>query len=102
MRLREWVRRGRVTTPPPVLPLVLLGFLAIAVTYAVIEVLAGLVLLVETLVGDDEDLSPLGVALGTALQTVIAVAGCWLLRRFTAEWVRRQPPAPPRAGPMNG
>jgi uncharacterized membrane protein YjdF len=60
MRLREWVRRGRVTTPPPVLPLVLLGFLAIAATYAVIEALAGMVLFVETIVGDDEDLDPLG------------------------------------------
>ncbi len=102
MGLREWVRRGRITTPPPVLPLVLLGFLAIAVTYAVIEVLAGVILFVETIVGDDEDLSPLGVALGTALQTVIAVVGCWLLRRLTAEWARRQPPDPPPAGPMNG
>jgi hypothetical protein len=102
MRLREWVRRGRATTPPPVLPLVLLGVLAIAVTYAVIEVLAGVVLFVETLVGDDEDVSALGVALGAALQAVIAVAGCWLLRRFTAEWARRQPPDPPRPGPMNG
>jgi predicted Na+-dependent transporter len=96
MRLREWVRRGRITTPPRALPLVLLGFLAIAVAWAVIAALAGMILLVEALLGDEEDLSALRVAASTVVQTLIAVAGCWLLRRFTAEWVHRQPPEPPR------
>ncbi len=104
MRLREWVRARRITTPSPVLPLVGLGLLAIAVSWAVFGALAGIVLLVEVIVDDPsgaEDSGPVRVALGALLQVGIAVLGCFVLRRLVAGWVRRQPPDPPR-GPMTG
>lgn len=41
MRLRERVRRRRVTPPPPALPPVGLGVLAIVVSWAVVGALAG-------------------------------------------------------------
>jgi predicted lysophospholipase L1 biosynthesis ABC-type transport system permease subunit len=75
---------------------VLLGSLATAVAWAVFAAITGFVLLVEVLVDEREDVRALRVAVGAAVQTLIAVAGRWLLRRFTAEWVRRQPPDPPR------
>jgi hypothetical protein len=58
---------------------------------------------IEVLVtGPDEDVSIPAAAGGAALAILVAVVGSYALRRLTAAWVRRQPPDPPRAGPMNG
>jgi hypothetical protein len=106
MRLREWVRRSRITTPPrgrQLVLLVLLGLLATYMAWAVFEALWAIVAVVEVLVtGPDEDVSIPAAAAGAALAILVAVVGSYALRRLTAEWVRRQPPDPPRAGPMNG
>jgi hypothetical protein len=52
--------------------------------------------------GPDEDVSIPAAAAGAALAILVAVLGSYALRRLVAAWVRRQPPDPPRAGPMNG
>jgi hypothetical protein len=97
MGLRRWVRTRRITTPPPVLPLVPIGILAICVAWAVFEAAWGILGLIEVLLGvADEDISAPASAAGAVLATFVAVLGCYVLRLVVAAWVRRQPPDPPR------
>jgi ammonia channel protein AmtB len=103
MGLRRWVRARRITTPPEVVPLIVIGVVAIWVAWAVFDALNGILGAVEVIVGvAEEDVSLLASIAGAVLATLAAVLGSYLLRRLVAGWVRRQPPDPPRAGPMDG
>jgi len=96
MRLREWARRGRVTTPPEVIPLVAMGFLAIVLSLAAFDGFGALIVLLVALITGDlsDEAVPGAVAM---LLDLIVFAGAWvLLRRLVVGWFARQPPEPPR------
>jgi hypothetical protein len=88
MRLREWVRRGRITTPPrgrQLVLLVLLGLLGSYVAWAVFEALWAIAAVIEVLVtGPDEDVSipAAAAAAAAALAILVAVIGSYALRRL--------------------
>jgi hypothetical protein len=105
MRLREWVRRGRVTTTPPeAIPLVVIGPVASLVAQLAIGFFGSLVLAIGELFVEPSYfwhprillLVPSQILLG-----VLMVLGWRFVRRLVAGWFRRQPPEPPR-GPMTG
>jgi hypothetical protein len=60
MRLREWVRRGRITTPPEVIPLVATGLVAIVLSLAAFDGFGALAVLVTTWVGRQPPEPPRG------------------------------------------
>jgi hypothetical protein len=105
MRLREWVRRGRITTPPEVIPLVVVGIVAMLVAHLALSVIGAVVAIVYALFTEpeilwDEEVLPAYAVLAAA--GGLLVGGWRLVRRLVAGWFRRQPPDPPPSGPMNG
>lgn len=106
MGLRRWVRARRITTPPAVVPLVVLGIIGILLVWAALDGFgAAIALVVIAITGELDDLDDgvlARVLVGVALDLLVMVVMWRLMKRLVAAWVRRQPPDPPRAGPMNG
>ena len=95
--------RGRppVTTPPEVIPLVVLGIVALLVAQLALGFFAMVVLVAVALVpgGGSYPVTPGTVAVTAAVLLVnllLLVLGWRFVRRLVAGWVRRQPPEPLR------
>jgi hypothetical protein len=94
-------RRPRVTTPPEVIPLVVLGIVALLVAQLALGFFALVVLIAVALVpgGGAYPVTPGTVAATAAVLLVnllLLVLGWRFVRRLVAGWVRRQPPEPLR------
>lgn len=92
-------RRPRVTNPPEVIPLVVVGAVALVVAQLALNLLGAVAALVYLLLPGAEALPThpgwwlSGGAL-LALYGLLVVAGWKLVRRLVAGWFRRQPPQP--------
>ncbi len=92
-------RRPRVTNPPEVVPLVVLGFVAVCVAQLAIGFFGSVVAIAVALAPGGVPfphqigLIAAGAAL-LALNGLLLVLGWMFVRRLTAGWFRRQTPAP--------
>jgi hypothetical protein len=97
MRLREWVRRRRITTPPEAIPLVAMGFVAIALCLAAFDGFGALIVLIVALITGDLSDEYISGAVAMVLDLIVFAVAWALLGRLVTTWVGRQPPEPPRA-----
>ena len=88
-------RRPRDTTPPDVLPLLPIAFIAVALGHVVLGI-AGAVLLLTGIVDIDkvDDLGKSYVAWELVPQVIMLVALSFVLRWLIERWVGRYPPRP--------
>ena len=85
-------KRSRVTTPPKVLPLLPIAFVAIALGHAALGLAQAVLLLVG--LADLADMTRPVVAFGLVSQLVVFVALSFVLRWLVERWVIRHPPRP--------
>ena len=88
-------KRARDTTPPRVLPLLPIAFVAILVANSVVG-LAGAALFLVGIeeIEESDDITRTDVALEFVVELVVLVALSFLLRWLVARWVVRHPPRP--------
>jgi hypothetical protein len=92
-------RRRRVTTPPEVVPLLVIAVVAVFVAQLTIGVFGSVAAIAWTLLPGGESLPahPAWLAAGAAtlaLSALLMVLGWWCVRRLVTGWFRRQPPEP--------
>ena len=90
-------RRPRVTNPPEVIPLVVIGIVAFLVAQLAIGLFVSVVVIAYVLLPGGESIHP-GWLLPSAVvfvpAVVLLVLGWKFVRRPIAGWFRRQPPQP--------
>ena len=98
MRL-PFLRGPRFTNPPEVVPLVIVGFMAVVVAHLAIGAFGALAVIAWTLLPGGESLPShpgwlLAGAAGLALDVLLVVLGWRFVRRLVVAWFHRQPPEP--------
>ena len=87
---------GRITTPPEVIPLVAMGFVAVVISLAAFDGFGALAVLIAALLTGDLSDEYVPGAVAMVLDLIVFAAAWVLLRRLVTAWVGRQPPEPPR------
>ena len=88
-------KRPTDTTPPRVLPLLPIAFVAILVASSVVGLAGAAIFLVGIQdIDAGDDITRSDAALEVVVELVVLVALCFLLRWLVKRWVVRHPPRP--------